>query len=128
MARFLSAEWLDELARVGREHAPFGDVSGRVQVVVGGGPEKDVKFVVDLDGGRISGVAAGVAADAPLTVTLQHPDAVAIEAGELDASVAYMQGRLKAAGDTGLLLQLLLLTRSPAYHAFREKLAAVTEV
>lgn len=128
MATFLSPEWLDELARLGAEHAPFSGVSGRVQVVVGGGPEKDVKFVVVLDDGRITGAERRVDADAELTLTFEYANAVAVQQGELDLSVAFMQGRMKTAGDTGLLLQLLPLTRTPTYRTFREKLAAVTDL
>ena len=127
MAAFLSPEWLDELARTGGEHAPFPGVSGRVQVVVSGGPEKDVKFVAVLDDGRVTDAARRVDADAELTLTFEYANAVAVQQGELDPSVAYMQGRMKAAGDTGMLLQLLPLTRTPAYKAFREKLTAVTD-
>ena len=50
-----------------------------------------------------------------------------MQQGELDPSVAFMQGRSKAAGDTGLLLQLLPVMRTDAYRTFREKLTAVTD-
>jgi predicted lipid carrier protein YhbT len=126
VARFLSAEWLEETRELGAGAAPFGDLSGRIQVVVTGGPDKDVKFVVVLDGGRVTDARAGTEAEAELTLTVEYSNAVAIQQGELDPSVAFMQGRSKAAGDTGLLLQLLPLTRTDAYRAFRDQLAAAT--
>jgi len=125
---FLSPEWLDELARLGSEHAPLPGITATVQVVVGGGPEKDVKFVVVLDDGKIDAAERRVDAAAELTLTFDYANAVAVQEGELDPSVAFMQGRMKTAGDTGLLLQLLPLTRTPAFRTFREKLAAVTEL
>ena len=127
MARFLTDEWLDELQELGAGPAPFGDVSGRVQMVVTGGPDKDVKYVLVLDGGRVAEARAGTATDADLTLTVEYANAVAMQQGELDPSVAFMQGRSKAAGDTGLLLQLLPVMRSDAYRTFREKLTAVTD-
>ena len=128
MADFLSTDWLDEVARLGSELVPFAGVSGRMQLVVSGGPEKDVKLVLELDEGRVTRAERAVVADAELTLTLEYANAVAIHRGELDPSVAFMQGRLKAAGDTGMLLQLLSLTRTPTYRSFREKLAAVTDL
>ena len=128
MADFLSTDWLDEVARLGSELVPFAGVSGRVQLVVSGGPEKDVKLVLELDDGRVTRAERAVVADAELTLTLEYANAVAIHRGELDPSVAFMQGRLKAAGDTGMLLQLLALARTPTYRSFREKLAAVTDL
>jgi SCP-2 sterol transfer family len=125
---FLSPEWLDELARLGSEHAPLPGITATVQVVVSGGPEKDVKFVVVLHDGKIDAAERRVDSAAELTLTFDYANAVAVQEGELDPSVAFMQGRMKTAGDTGLLLQLLPLTRTPAFRTFREKLAAVTEL
>jgi hypothetical protein len=127
VSTFLSTEWLEELTRLGSEHAPFPGITGTLQVVVSGGPEKDVKFLVVLDDGRVDSAERRVDAAAELTLTFDYANAVAVQEGELDPSVAFMQGRMKTAGDTGLLLQLLPLTRTPAYRTFREKLAAVTE-
>jgi putative sterol carrier protein len=42
-----------------------------------------------------------------VTLTASYADASAMAAGELDPSVAFMQGRLKTAGDPGLVLDLL---------------------
>jgi putative sterol carrier protein len=127
MARFLSSDWLDELASLGSQHAPFDGVSARVELVVSGGPDGDVKCVLVLDDGRVAETRAGAAADADLTMTLDYATAVEIQQGTLDPSVAFMQGRSKAAGDTGVLLQLLPLTRTDAYRALREKLNTTTD-
>jgi hypothetical protein len=45
-------------------------------------------------------------------------------AGTLDPNVAYMRGRMKTAGDPGLLLDLLAAT--DAYGAWRERVRADT--
>ena len=54
MARFLSPDWLGEVSALGGQDAAFGDVSARVELVVSGGPDGDVKCVLVLDGGRIA--------------------------------------------------------------------------
>jgi hypothetical protein len=127
MARFLTPDWLDELAALGSQHAPFDGVSAHVEVVVSGGPDGDVKCALVFDDGRVAEARAGAATDADLTMTLDYATAVEIQQGTLDPSVAFMQGRSKAAGDTGVLLQLLPFTRTDAYRALRDKLNATTE-
>ena len=93
MARFLTGEWLDELQELGAGPAPFGEVTGRVQMVVTGGPDKDVKYVLVLDGGRVAEAPAGTATDADLTLTVEYRERGGDAAGRLDPSVAFMQGR-----------------------------------
>lgn len=66
-------------------------------------------------------VALGLEAEPDLTLTISPEDARLVLEGELDPSVAYMQGRLKTAGDNCLLLRVLRWTATPA---FREALAA----
>ena len=56
-----------------------------------------------------------------LTLTLSPEDASTVLSGELAPSVAYMQGRLKTAGDNALLLGLL---RWSATDEFRQALNA----
>jgi putative sterol carrier protein len=127
VARFLSPDWLGEVSALGGQDAAFGDVSARVELVVSGGPDGDVKCVLVLDGGRIAETRPGAATDAELTMTLDYATAAEIQQGTLDPSVAFMQGRSKAAGDTGVLLQLLPVARTDAYRALRDKLNANTE-
>ena len=88
-----------------------------VEVVAAGGPEGDAKCAVVLESGR----------DATLTLTVPFTDAAAIARGELDPSVAYMQGRLKAAGDTGALLNLLSRWESQDAGRLRDELRTMTE-
>jgi hypothetical protein len=127
VARFLTPEWFDEARRLGADQPPRAAASGRVQVVVSGGPDGDVKGSFTVEEGRIVGAAVGDLPDAELTMTLDYATAVEIQQGALDPSVAFMQGRSKTTGDTGLLLQLLPVTRTDGYQAFQEKLRAVTE-
>jgi putative sterol carrier protein len=127
VARFLTPEWFVETRRLGAASTPHAGVSGRVQLVISGAPDGDVKCSLVVEDGRIVDAAVGDLADAELTMTLDYATAVEIQQGSLDPNVAFMQGRSKAAGNTGTLLHLLPLTRTDGYRAFQEQLRAVTE-
>jgi putative sterol carrier protein len=96
-------DWLDDW--VGRGHAPGG--SGAVQVLVTGLPDGDASWQVQVDDGVVTEVAPGVPATADLTLTVPAAIADAIAAGDVTASAAFMQGRMKTAGDLGLVLDVL---------------------
>lgn len=66
---------------------------------------KDAQYVVTRDGDRLD--VAPLEGDAPVVFTATPADAEALAAGELDLAVAFMQGRIKAAGDGRALLELL---------------------
>jgi len=95
--------WLD--GWVGRGRAPGG--SGAVQVVVTGLPDGDGTWQVRLDDGVVADVAAGAPASADVTLTLPAPLAGEVASGALTVSAAFMQGRMKTAGDLGLVLDVL---------------------
>jgi putative sterol carrier protein len=68
-------------------------------------PKTDAQYVITVQGGAVSVTPAS--GDAALVWTLVPGDAEAVQNGELDLNVAFMQGRVKAAGDNALLLQTL---------------------
>lgn len=60
----------------------------------------------------------GELGEADLTLSLSPQDAELVRQGRLAPSVAFMQGRLKTAGDNALLLSVLSWTNTPAFaHA-----------
>lgn len=73
-------------------------------------------------GEQAQGEAGGGLAEADLTLSLSPEDARAVTDGRLAPSVAFMQGRLKTAGDNGLLLEVLAWTAGPSFRAFLEDL------
>jgi putative sterol carrier protein len=95
--------WLDGWQ--GRGRAPGG--SGSVQVVVTGLPDGDGTWQLRLDDGVIAAVAPGKPDAADLTLTMPIAVAEAIDSGSLAPSAAFMQGRMKTAGDNGLVLDVL---------------------
>lgn len=96
--------------------------------VVSGGPEGDVKYVQVVEDGRVVAQSLGDDRDADFTLSCTWGDAVQILTGELDANVAFMQGRMKVAGNVGKLLALLPLTMSDEYRSMQAKLRALTDL
>ena len=113
MAALLTPEWLDAVGPLLAEHPPPADGGAGVHVAIGGGPDGDVEL--------------GDPATAPLSLTVPAKDLSAMVDGSLEPSVAFMQGRLKATGDTGALFRLLAWTRTPAYGELRADVRAVTD-
>ena len=72
------------------------------------GFDRSVKFdlgsdgVILIDGQKVS--TEDGAADC--TITISRDDFVALTAGELNPTMAYMQGKLKVAGDMTIAMQL----------------------
>jgi SCP-2 sterol transfer family len=108
MAEFPRAEWFAEL--VGRGAAP--GPSADVQLVVSAGADGDVSAHIRLVDGVVAAAGLGAVASPDVTLTAAAPDAAAIAAGGLDPSVAFMQGRMKTAGDPGCVLELLAYVRA----------------
>jgi SCP-2 sterol transfer family len=103
VSEFLDDEWIASWVGTG---TPPGSTA-TVQVVVTGAPAGDGKWHLRLDDGVVAEAAAGTVAEPDLTLTVAYPEGAAMAAGELDPSVAFMQGRLKTAGDPGLVLDVL---------------------
>jgi putative sterol carrier protein len=117
VAQFLSAEWLDTV----RAAAPsVGEAS--VECAVTGSPDGEVKLYA-----KGTEIGFGGAADADISLTLPYAEAIAIARGELEPSVAFMQGRMKTAGDPGKLLDLLAATATAAFQTGLEQVASSTE-
>ena len=91
-------------------------LDGSVQVVVTGTDSGDVNAALTWADGRLVEARAGAPTSPVVTWTIGAADARAVGAGELDPSVAFMQGRLKTSGDNGLVLLLLAATSGPAYR------------
>jgi predicted lipid carrier protein YhbT len=121
VAKFLSDEWLDAVRTNAGGRA--GDLSVRLHVAVG-----DVQFHAVVVNGTLESLAPGPLSDADVSLTVPFDDAVAIQRGETDPSVLFMQGRMKTAGDPGKLLELLACSARPGFAALRDEVAGSTEL
>ena len=129
MTAWLTPEWLaGAAAALGDLALPSGR-SGAVRcTVAGGGPEgADAVSTVRWDAGRLASWTEGADGPADLSLGLSAADAWSVLVGEGSLAVAFMQGRCKVEGDTGLLLELLALAATPAAGAARDAVAAATD-
>ena len=128
MPQYLSQEWHDAAVSLAADYPSRAGASARMAYVVSGAPTGDVKYFQIVDDGRISSQGLGDCPTPDFTVTTTWDDSVKIMTGELDANVAFMQGRMKVAGNMGKLMALLPLTMSDEYRSLQSRLRELTEV
>jgi len=127
MPKWLTQEWMDAQTDLAKDQPERPGASARMQYVLTGGPEGDVKFYWVLEDGRILENQLGTLDDAELTLTQSYEDAMKVQKGELDAQAAFMQGRVKVEGNMAKLMALLPITSSPEYRELQTKLQEITE-
>lgn len=122
MARFLSAEWVADLAAAAggvevADGAPF-----TVQQVVVDETGEDVRWAIRVGDGGVA-VEPGGSAAADVTLTSDRSTATALARGDLAVTDAFMAGRLRVAGDLRVLLRAggVLGTLDDAFAAVRER-------
>ncbi len=127
MPKWLTQEWLDEQVRLAQTQPERPGASARMQYVVTGGPDGDIRYYWVLENGKLLESRLGELSDAEVTLTVTYEDAVKIQKGELDPNAAFMQGRMKVTGNMGKLMSLLPLTQSEDYKAIQEEIRKITE-
>jgi alkyl sulfatase BDS1-like metallo-beta-lactamase superfamily hydrolase len=127
MSKWLSQEWLDEGRQLAESQPERPGATARMQYVVTGGPEGDVKYYWVLENGKLLESQLGELPDAEVTLTQSYEDAMRIQKGELDANAAFMQGRVKVTGNMAKLMSLLPITNSPEYKALQNEILEKTE-
>jgi putative sterol carrier protein len=114
--KFLSEEWAEALKGALNDDEAFrtaaGQVSARIQQVIDAGGDETRYWIVIADGAIDMGIGDLDPVDA--TITQSYDTAAALSRGELNAVTAFMTGKIKVAGNMGLLLSLQgALTRLP---------------
>ena len=127
MTKYLTQEWLDEGRELAQDQPERAGASATIQYVVTGGPDGDIKYHWVLENGKLAESKLGEMADPEVTMTLSYADSVLVQKGELDPNAAFMQGRMKVAGNMAKVMQLMPLTNSPEYKALQEKIRGITE-
>jgi predicted lipid carrier protein YhbT len=127
MAKYLSQEWLDEGRKLSDEFPERPGASARMQYVVTGAPEGDVKYFWVLENGKILESTVGEDPNADFTITTTYEDSKKIQDGELDPNAAFMQGRMKVTGNMAKLMSLLPLTNSPEYRELQVQIREITD-
>jgi predicted lipid carrier protein YhbT len=127
VARYLTQEWLDEARAMGADQPDRPGASVRMNYVVMGAPDGDVTYFSILEHGKVVESRLGALEDADVTLTAPWADWVSIVRGELDLNAAFMQGKVKVAGDMSRLMSLLPLTHAPEYRDLQERIRVATE-
>lgn len=129
MAKYLSQQWLDESRKLAEDQPVRPGATAKMQYVVTGGPEGDVKYYWVLEDGKLLDSQLGEVADGDFTLTMSYDDAKKVQQGELDPNAAFMQGRIKVVpgSNMGKLMSLLPLTQSAEYKAIQAKINDVSE-
>jgi putative sterol carrier protein len=105
--KFLSAEWADAVKAALNSSADFKQASANqkatIQQVITGDTETHY-WIVIADGTIDMGVGDAATPDA--TITQSYDTAVGLAKGDVSAVTAFMTGKIKVAGNMGMLLGL----------------------
>ena len=127
MPKYLTQEWMDTAKELAQDFPETPGASVRMQQVITGGPDGDVKYYTVIENGKTLEQTLGEDPNAEVTLTNSYDDAVKIMKGELDANAAFMQGKVKVTGNMAKMMSLMPLTAKPEYKQIQEKLKAATE-
>src|SRR5579884_3715377 len=95
MTKWLSQEWLDQTKEMAKGQPERPGASARMQYVVTGGPDGEIRYYWVLENGHLMENQLGDVSDPEITMTLTYDDAMKIQQGDLDPNAAFMQGRIK---------------------------------
>lgn len=129
MSKWLSQEWLDETKKMAESQPDRPGASARMQYVVTGGPDGEIRYYWLLEDGHLLENQLGDISDPEITMTMTYDDARKIQDGELDANAAFMQGRIKISNNTNMakLMSLMPLTNSPEYKELQVQIRTITD-
>jgi putative sterol carrier protein len=122
VARFLSADWVADLAAAAQGVEVPLEEAMTVQQVVTDGDGEPVRWALRVAGGRVA-VDPGGARDPDVTLTADRTTATALARGDLAVTDAFMAGRLRVAGDLRALLRAggVLGAVDAAFASVRER-------
>jgi hypothetical protein len=127
MAEWLSDEWLKEVAARAGSRPLVPGATGTVSVAVTGAPDGDVAFHWSYRDGVPGEGGIGPPGAAEVALVIAYADAGSLARGEVEPSVAYMRGRLKASGDGALLLGWLASTGTDEYREWRRQVVDLAD-
>ncbi|MDQ1358346.1 MAG: hypothetical protein QOF20_2315 [Acidimicrobiaceae bacterium] len=129
MSKWLSKEWLDETRAMADSQPERPGASARIQYIVSGGPDGEIRYFWVLDNGKLLESELGNATEPDITMTTSYEDAKKIQQGELDPNAAFMQGRIKIGSNTNMakLMSLMPLTNAPEYKELQKEIREITE-
>lgn len=129
MSKWLSHEWMDETRAMAAGQPERPGASARMQYVVTGGPDGEVRYFWVLEDGKLLESDLGDVSEPDITMTMSYDDAKKIQEGELDPNAAFMQGRIKIGGGSNMakLMSLMPLTNAPEYKELQKEIRGITQ-
>ncbi len=127
MAKYLSAEWMALFKEQAAEFPETPGATARLQYVITGGPDGEVRYHHVIENGHTVEHALGDYPETEVTLTSSYDDKMKVDKGELDANAAFMQGRVKVTGNIAKVMALLPLTNKPEYKSILAKVRDQTE-
>lgn len=127
MAEWLSEEWVKEMAALAGSRPSLTGATGTVSVSVSSGSSRsarasgEVSYYWRYEDGVAGGGGIGTPPVADVALVMARSDAWSVLTGEMDPSVAYMRGRLKATGDGQLLLELLKSSTTDGFRTWLQQ-------
>lgn len=107
MAKFLSAEWAQDVTSALNNHPGFINAIGSAQLGIqfntSDSPDGDVDYYLQTDDGSAR-LELGTLDNPDVTVKQTYETAAAISKGELDTQTAFMTGKLKVSGNLAKLM------------------------
>jgi len=127
MHKWLSEDWIEETRKMAESQPERPGASAGIQYVITGGPDGEVRYYWVLENGKLLDSKLGDLPEPDITMTQTYDDAMKIQKGDLDPNAAFMQGRIKVAGNMAKLMSLMPLTNAPEYKDLQKEIRAITE-
>lgn len=127
MAKWLTQEWLDEYKLLAESQPTRPGATATIQYEIIDGPDGQVDYYWVVDEGKLIECQLGKLDEPELILTQTYEDAMAIQKGDLDATAAFMQGKVRVVGNMGKLMALLPVTTSSEYRELQKEVVAKTE-
>ncbi|MHB8191650.1 MAG: SCP2 sterol-binding domain-containing protein [Ferrimicrobium sp.] len=127
MGVWLSSEWASDAKELGANMPRIPGLSAVVQYIIVDGPGEDAFYYWSIGDGQLLDAALGMHQGPTVELTISYDDARRMQMGQLDATDAFMTGRIHVEGDIDRLVELLPLTSSAEYRELELELAARTD-
>jgi hypothetical protein len=126
VAEWLSTAWAADVEETASSLPPVEGVTGTITLAIAVAKKKELRLNWCYVDGSPGPVPAG---DEPsdLALTITATDAADIFNGQVEPSVSFMRGRLKATGDGGLLIGFLASTASSGFAGWRDRALSLAD-
>lgn len=127
VASWLSEGWIRDTRELGQAMAEREGMSAILQYVLEAEDGAEYPYYWVVEDGRLADAGLGEHPTPDVELAIGVADARAMQTGQLDATSAFMEGKLRVTGNLDRLLELLPLTASTEYQELERELARRTD-